>query len=62
VRPVRVRTGLTDGQETEIVAADLQEGMQVVAGIVQSDEKAATSPFQSTQSSGGPRGPRLPGM
>jgi hypothetical protein len=65
VRPIRVRTGLTDGQETEIQDADLKEGMQVVAGVVQPNAQAGSSPFQSNQQQQGRPGggpPRLPGM
>jgi HlyD family secretion protein len=68
VRPLRVRTGLTDGQETEIAASDLREGMQVVAGIVHPDAQGTgSSPFQSQQQGGPGRGPggpggRMPGM
>jgi multidrug efflux pump subunit AcrA (membrane-fusion protein) len=55
---MRVRTGLTDGQETEITGPNLKEGMQVIAAITSS--AAATtgpvaSPFQ-TQQQGGPGG------
>jgi hypothetical protein len=49
---------LTDGQETEIAASELREGMQVVAGIVQPDAQGTgSSPFRSPQPSGPGRGP-----
>jgi HlyD family secretion protein len=33
VRPIAVRTGLTDGTKTEIVDGDLEEGKEVVTGV-----------------------------
>src|SRR5512135_3745831 len=39
--PVRVRTGLTDGQETEIIGQNLKEGMKVIAAVT--NEKASSS-------------------
>ncbi|HVX40434.1 MAG TPA: efflux RND transporter periplasmic adaptor subunit [Gemmatimonadaceae bacterium] len=60
-KPVRVRTGLTDGSKTEVKGRDLTAGAAVLVGI--SDPAAATggaeqapasSPFQ--QQRGGPRG------
>jgi HlyD family secretion protein len=36
VRPVRVKTGLTDGTLTEVAGADLSEGMNVVVGELSS--------------------------
>ena len=59
--PIRVRTGLTDGSETEVRGRDLKEGMKVVAGTSQPQSAATTSnasPFQSgnqQQQRGGPR-------
>jgi HlyD family secretion protein len=57
---VRVRTGLTDGQRTEISAATLREGMQVIVGAAQAGTAPAASgtgsPFQQ-QRQGGPRPP-----
>ena len=59
VKPLRVRTGLTDGQETEIASTDLREGMQVVAGVLQPQAQGGSSPFQ--QQNRGPSGPGGPG-
>jgi hypothetical protein len=63
VKPVRVRTGLTDGQRTAIMTRDstLTEGTQVIIGIG-GESAAATpanaqtnNPFQP-QRGRGPRG------
>ena len=64
VKPVRVRTGLTDGQRTAITTnnAALIEGTQVIIGVA--GEGAATpttattnsNPFQPQRGPGGPRG------
>jgi HlyD family secretion protein len=54
----RVRTGMTDGQKTEIQGRDLTEGMQVIVGVSAESDAAgssATSPFQTQQQSGPPR-------
>jgi HlyD family secretion protein len=57
---VRVRTGLTDGQNTEIAGPIVCEGMKVIAGVVQSGAPSTgLNPFQQTQRQGGP--PRPPG-
>jgi HlyD family secretion protein len=59
---VRVRTGLTDGQYTEISGPEVQEGMQVIAGVTGASAGAAQSaspnPFQGAQGNRGgpPRG------
>lgn len=54
-----VRTGITDGQMTEVRGRQLEAGMQVIAGMVAGAQKTSTNPFQPAQS-GGP--PRPPGM
>ncbi|RMF63970.1 MAG: efflux RND transporter periplasmic adaptor subunit [Bacteroidetes bacterium] len=47
---LRVRTGLTDGQYTEVSGPGLEEGMQVIAGVTRtSGEEGTTNPFQSNQ-------------
>jgi HlyD family secretion protein len=66
VKPIRVRTGLTDGQRTAITARDstLTEGTQVIIGIGGDATAAATparttqsgNPFQPQRGPGGPRG------
>ena len=50
----RVRTGLTDGQKTEIQSAKISAGMQVIVGTTsgQSSSSTASNPFQPQ---GGPR-------
>jgi multidrug efflux pump subunit AcrA (membrane-fusion protein) len=50
-----VRTGITDGQYTQVTGPKLEAGMQVIAGISQSTVEATGSPFQSSSSSGGHR-------
>jgi HlyD family secretion protein len=54
----RVRTGLTDGQNTEVIGQNLKEGMQVIIGTATpttGTSTATTSPFQ--QQRRGPTGP-----
>ena len=53
-----VRTGITDGQSTEIVGRNIEPGMQVIAGVTQGEAPtSSTNPFQSQQQRGrGPRG------
>jgi HlyD family secretion protein len=48
---VRVRTGITDGRNTEIISHDLQPGTKIIVGEMQGDNKAA--------SGGNMRGPRM---
>ena len=52
---LRVRTGLTDGQSTEISGPALREGMQVIAGVLsaQDSKTTAASPFQGSQAQPG---------
>ncbi len=46
VKPVKVRIGLSDGLQTEIVKGDIQEGATVVVGESRADDNAGTSnPF-----------------
>ncbi len=49
-----VRTGMTDGQMTQVIGSDLSAGMNVIAGVTGGApaESEATNPFQSNQ----PRG------
>ena len=52
-----VRTGVTDGQSTEISGRDLEEGTEVISGMSSSAAQTAANPFQQNQSGGrGPRG------
>jgi hypothetical protein len=65
IEPRFVRTGLTNGRVTEIVAGDLKEGDTVIIG--QNDNTTRTqqqtgSPFQQQRPPGGmPGGGRGPG-
>jgi len=48
LKPVRLRLGITDGQNTEIVDGDLQEGAGVVTNVVlpgQASTRPATTAF-----------------
>jgi len=60
---VRVRTGLSDGQQTEVAGRDLREGMRIIAGLASGTsagsaaQTSAVNPFQSQQR----QGPRPPG-
>ena len=63
---VAVRTGLSDGQSTEIrvgprQAEALEPGQQIIAGVVASSQSSSSSPFQSRQQSSRP-GPPGPGF
>jgi HlyD family secretion protein len=56
--PVRLRLGITDGTNTELLSGEVQQGMEVVTGIVlpassRPAAAAAGNPFQQ----GGGRGP-----
>jgi HlyD family secretion protein len=56
---VRVRTGLSDGQRTEVRGERLTEGMQVIVGLLQSPEEQrgapVSGPFQGPAPQGGNR-------
>ena len=69
VHPIRVHTGLTDGQKTEVQAPTLAEGTQVVIGLeagqtaatttgrgATGPSGATTNPFQPARPGGGGRG------
>jgi len=56
-----VRTGISDGQYTEILGRDIVAGMMVIAGVSQSSQSSTSNPFQSQQSSRAP-GPPGPGF
>jgi len=45
VRPVQVRVGLTDGNQTEIITNELTEGDHVVVGAVTTNPEDAVNPF-----------------
>ena len=50
--PVRVRTGLTDGQVTEIVGPAVKEGMKIVAAVTNEKAGGSSNPFQQQQQGG----------
>jgi len=53
--PVRVRTGLTDGQVTEIVdGPSVKEGLKVIAAVTNEKAASGSNPFQQQQQQGGP--------
>jgi len=52
---LRVRTGITDGQSTEIRGDDVREGMQVITGITQDGGTSSANPFQGEPRGGPPR-------
>ena len=43
---MRVRTGLSDGQNTEVMGPNVREGMQVIIGTATTTTTPTTSPFQ----------------
>jgi HlyD family secretion protein len=54
---IRVRTGLSDGQRTQVEGDGIREGLQVIVGVTQSAQASGSSPFQSPMQPGQPRGP-----
>ena len=59
LRSIAVRTGMSDGQNTEVAGAGLSEGMQIVAAVISGESAAnsrANNPFQQQQQRGGPGG------
>lgn len=54
---MRVRTGISDGQNTEVSGPNLHEGMQVIVGVVTTSATpaASSSPFEQRRNQG-PRG------
>jgi HlyD family secretion protein len=60
VKPVRVRTGVTDGQKTEVQGTSLAEGTQVIVSVASTTGAASTAPaanpFQPQRPQGGGRG------
>lgn len=56
----RVRTGISDGQFTEVQGEALEPGMQIIAGVMQSSQDASVNPFQGQQQER--RGPPGPGF
>jgi len=61
-KPLRVRTGITDGTLTEVVEGPLKEGDQLVVGETDPTQKSVaptTNPLGGGTPRGGPRGMRL---
>ncbi len=50
--PVRVHTGLTDGQTTEISGPNVKEGMKIIAAVTNEKGGGAANPFQQQQNNG----------
>ena len=46
------RTGISDGQMTEIRSRRLEPGMQVIAGVTQAAQSRSNNPFQNNQQQG----------
>jgi HlyD family secretion protein len=55
---MRARKGITDGQYTEILGRNLEEGLQAIAAITtgSSSSSSSANPFQPQQQQGGRRG------
>jgi len=45
----RVRTGLTDGQRTQVEGPEVREGMEVIVGATMAADGGSGNPFQSQQ-------------
>jgi hypothetical protein len=65
VKATRVRPGVTDGQKTAVEGPALKEGMQVIIGVADASQPAAstsnarpqsTNPFQPQRGPGAGRG------
>ncbi len=57
----RARTGISDGQSTQIEGPEIKPGMQVIAGISRGTSGETTNPFQQTRERR-PPGPPVPGF
>jgi HlyD family secretion protein len=54
----RARTGITDGQRTQVEGEELREGMQIIVGVTQGAQGSdASNPFQAPMQAGPPRPP-----
>ncbi len=60
LKTIRVRTGLTDGQYTEVSGDGLEESLEVIAGVTGGTQPAAAAanPFQGQQPQRGQGAPR----
>jgi HlyD family secretion protein len=62
LKPVRVRLGITDGTNTELLSGELTPGMDVVTGVVMSNARTTTAGGGTGNPLLGPqRGPGGPG-
>ena len=52
----RVRTGISDGRQTQIEGRFLEEGMNLISGADLSAESGSNTPFQSGQQQRRPPG------
>jgi hypothetical protein len=59
-RPVRVRTGLSDANNTEVAGQSLGVGTKIVIGVVDagsaSSDAPSRNPFETPRPSGGDKG------
>lgn len=56
VQMARGRTGITDGSQTEIISNDITDGMQIIAGVTETEPDGGFSnPFSSNTDTGGNR-------
>jgi HlyD family secretion protein len=54
----RARTGITDGQRTQVESDELREGMQVIVGVTQAAQASeSANPFQAPMQAGPQRPP-----
>jgi HlyD family secretion protein len=55
VRPIAVRLGISDDQFTELIGDDLQDGQEVVTGVVDKDGRGSGGASRASTTSGSPR-------
>jgi HlyD family secretion protein len=53
----RARTGISDGQRTQVESDELREGMQIIVGVTQGAQAESSNPFQAPTQAGPPRPP-----
>jgi HlyD family secretion protein len=58
LKPVQIRTGISDGRFTQVVDGDVHAGDNVVVGLVTSKVDSAPPPGSNRGPMGGPGGPR----
>jgi HlyD family secretion protein len=56
LKPVQVRTGISDGHYTQVVEGDVHTGDNVVVGLVTSKVDSAAPPGSNRGPMGGPGG------